>query len=524
MNNIRLSPREFKCSLWLLILSIAMQTRVNAQEQQRKPFIEPSEMPHKTKVRLMVEAQPTLNGRWDTLPYVMPLNPVHVAMMHTGKVLVVSGSGNDPDNKNLQAAVWEPRALTIRTFNIAWDMFCNGMVVLPDGNPIVIGGTLRYDPFFGEPKASTFDPASETFTDAPDMGVNQGRWYPSGTVLGNGTVLVYSGLNNVDGKTNTSVQIWTGAAWTAAGTAFASVELYPRQHLLPDGKVFVSGSNRDSQMYDPATKAFTFVANTIFNNNRDYGTSVLLPLTPENNFKPRVMIMGGHHPDATNTTELIDLSVPAPKWVAGPTMVKARIQMNATILPNGKVLSSGGSVSDEDPATAVKEAQLYDPETNTFSSASTMEFPRLYHSNTMLLPDATVAAVGGNPVRKVYQPEIEIYSPPYLFKPDGSPATRPTIAHVAPEKLHYGEPFDVTTPDAGNIKSVVLIRPGGVTHAIDMEQRLVGLTFAHVGGVLRANAPANGHLAPPGYYFLFILNREGVPSVARFVHLSAGPR
>jgi hypothetical protein len=440
-------------------------------------------------------------------------------MMHTGKILVVSGSGNDPDNKNLQAAVWDVKTLTVRTFTIAWDMFCNGMIVLPDGKPFVIGGTLKYDPFFGEPKAATFDPVTETFTDAPDMGVNQGRWYPTGTVLGDGTVLVYSGLNNTDGKTNTSVQIWTGAAWAPAGTAFKNVELYPRQHLLPDGRVFVSGSNPDTQIYDPAAKAFKFVANTIFNQMRDYGTSVLLPLTPENGFKPRVMILGGHAPNATATTELIDLSVPAPQWVAGPAMVKPRIQLNATILPNGKVLSSGGSVNDEDPATAAKEAQLYDPETNTFSSASSMEFPRLYHSNTMLLPDAKVVSLGGNPVRKVYQPEIEIYSPPYLFNPDGKPATRPTITDVTPGELTYGRQFTVKTPDADYIKSVVLVKTGGVTHAFDMDQRLVGLTFAAVGGELQAKAPANGNLAPPGYYLLFILNKQGVPSVAKFVHL-----
>ena len=520
MNTIRLYPCKFTCALWLLILSAAIQTRANAQEQQQKPFMEPSEMPHKTKVRHMVEAHPNQNGRWDTLPFDMPINPVHVAMMHTGKVLIVSGSGNDPDNKNLHAAVWDPKTLTIKTFNISWDMFCNGMVILPDGKPFVLGGTLQYDPFLGEPKTATFDPATEIFTNTPDMGANQGRWYPSGVVLSSGSVLVCSGLNNTSGAVNTSVQIWTGTAWTAAGTAFKSVPLYPRLHLLPNGKIFESGSNQDSQMYDQATKAFTFVANTIFNRNRDYGTSVLLPLTPENGFKPNVMIMGGSSPVATDTTELIDLSVPSPKWVAGPAMVKGRIQMNATILPNGKVLASGGSVNDEDNATAVKEAQLYDSAINSFSSASSMEFPRLYHSNTMLLPDATVVSLGGNPVRKVYQPEIEIYSPPYLFNSDGSPAKRPTITDVAPGELHYGEQFNVSTPEAENIKFIVLIRAGAVTHAFDMDQRLVGLTFAAVGGVLHATAPANGNLAPPGYYLLFILDNEGVPSVAQFVHLS----
>jgi hypothetical protein len=239
------------------------------------------------------------------------------------------------------------------------------------------------------------------------------------------------------------------------------------------------------------------------------------------------MIMGGFEPDVppknktgVATTELIDLSIPAPKWVQGPLMVKARTQMNATILPNGLVLTSGGSVNDEDGPTAVKEAQVYDPIGNSFRSASVMEIPRLYHSNTMLLPDATVVALGGNPARKVYQAEIELYSPAYLFKADKSLAVRPTITGVAPGKLHYDKQFVVTTPDAKNIKSVVLIRPGAVTHAFDMEQRLVGLTFSVVGDVLQVNSPANGKLAPPGYYMLFILDDKGVPSVAHFVNLS----
>ena len=227
------------------------------------------------------------------------------------------------------------------------------------------------------------------------MGTGNGRWYPGGVVLGDGSVLVYSGADNINGNLNTSVQIWSGNTWVAAGAAFQNLRLYPRQHVLPDGRVFVSGASPNSQLYDPTTKTFAFVKNTILGLNRDYGTSVLLPLTPDNDYKPTVMIMGGNNGNndpATDTTELIDLWVVAPKWVAGPKMNKPRIQMNATILPNGRVLTSGGSVSNENTATAVKDAQIYDPVSKSFSSASTMEFPRVYHSNTLLLPDATVVA------------------------------------------------------------------------------------------------------------------------------------
>jgi hypothetical protein len=511
------SPRCLRLSILAvgLILWMVAPGAVNAQEEQERPFIEPVEThQHGAKLRA-VEAQPALNGRWDTLPSDMPINPVHVALMHTGKVLVISGSGNDPDNKNFQAAVWDPRTATIRTFRIAWDMFCNGMVILPDGKPFVLGGTLKYDDFLGEPKTAVFDPLTEKFTDTAKM--SGGRWYPTGTVLGNGSVLVYSGLNDTNSAVNTTVQIGKDTGWAPAGTSFPGVPLYPREHLLPNGKVFESGANQDSQMYDPATHIFTRVARTKFNHNRDYGTSVLLPLTPANRFKPTVMILGGSNSNTTNTTELIDLSVPSPEWIYGPPMVKARIQLNATLLPNGKVLVSGGSEADEQGGTAVKEAQLYDPQSNSFSSAGFMEFPRLYHSNALLLPDARVAALGGNPLRKVYQPEIEIYSPAYLFNPDGSLARRPTIAGVTAPS--YGGRFIVKTPDARDIKSVVLIRAGAVTHAFDMDQRLVELSFTAQAGGLVATAPANGNLAPPGYYLLFILSSKGVPSEARFVQL-----
>src|SRR5205814_5729450 len=137
-----------------------------------------------------------------------------------------------------------------------------------------------------------------------------------------------------------------------------------------------------------------------------YGSSVLLPLTPANGYRPRVMILGGGNP-ATATTEIIDLSAPTPAWVYGPSMSQARIEMNATILPNGRVLALGGSVNDEDAATASLRADLYDPATNTFSSAGSNAFPRLYHSGSLLLPDATVMLSGGNPARGSYEQHIE---------------------------------------------------------------------------------------------------------------------
>ena len=194
--------------------------------------------------------------------------------------------------------------------------------------------------------------------------------------------------------------------------------------------------------------------------------------------------------------------------------------MNATILPNGRVLTVGGSVNDEDAATASRNADLYNPATNTFSSAGANVYPRLYHSGSLLLPDASVMLVGGNPTRGSYEQHIEIYSPAYLFNANGTPAPRPTINGVTPGAFGYGQVFQVAVSDPSSIASVVLVRPGAQTHAFDMEQRLVELSFAVGTGLLNVTAPPHGNIAPPGYYMLFILNAAGVPSVARFVQLS----
>jgi PKD repeat protein len=467
-------------------------------------------------------AQAGTQGVWRTLVNQLQINPIHVALMNTGQVLIVSGSGNLATETNFQSAVWDPASETFQPRPLhAWDMFCNGMVVLHDGRVFINGGNLQYDPFFGEPRNAVYDPATGLFTDVQNMA--HGRWYPTTTTLGDGSVMTFSGLRETGG-TNTSVEIYTvGSGWSAEFPAGWTPPLYPRMHLSTDGRVFYAGSTRSSRFFNPSTKTWSaIVATTNYTGSRSYGTSVLLPLTPANGYRPRVMIFGGGNP-ATATTEIIDLSAATPVWQFGPSMSQPRIQMNATILPNGRVLATGGSTNDEDAATASRNADIYNPVTNTFSSGGANVHPRLYHSNSLLLPDATVLLIGGNPQRGNYERRLEIYSPAYLFNTDGTPASRPTITGI-PGTVGYGAAFQVQTPNAASIGSVVLVRPGAPTHAFDMEQRLVGLSYTVGSGVLNVTSPPNGNIAPPGYYMLFVLNTAGVPSVASFIRVAAsGP-
>src|SRR3981189_2175288 len=208
----------------------------------------------------LLYAQANVQGQWQTLPNLMPINPVHAALLHNGTGLVVSGSGNLPSNTNLQAGVFDPRTGTVTTQPVGWDMFCNGMVVLPDGRAFINSGTLQYDPFHGELRSAVYDLTTGAFTDVQSMA--HGRWYPTVTTLGDATIMTFSGLDE-NGNTNGTVEIYTvGTGWnTPIGSPFIP-PLYPRMNLLPSGKVFYSGSTAQSRLFDPVAKTWSGVAAT----------------------------------------------------------------------------------------------------------------------------------------------------------------------------------------------------------------------------------------------------------------------
>ena len=400
-------------------------------------------------------------------------------------------------------------------------MFCNGAALLANGQVLFAGGTIRYDPFYGSPNAAIFDPSqpvASAFTNTKSMA--NGRWYPNLTTLPNGQVMAFSGVNETGSATNNTVEIYNPATstWSPPVNAGWTPSLYPRMHVLPNGQVFFSGPDPYSYLFNPSSNKWSYLATINYPGWRAYGTSVLLPLTPANGYDPKVMIMGGDNP-ATATTEIIDLGAANPAWQYGPNMSQARIEMNAVILPTGKILALGGSSVDEQGQYASLQADLYDPVANTFSSAGANTYPRLYHSVALLLPNATVWLAGGNPTRGTYEQHMEIYQPAYLFTSSGGSATRPSIKSGTPTSIAYGSKFTVNTSQVSSIASVVVVRMGAVTHAFNTDQRLVGMSFTPVTGGLKVTAPPNSNVAPPGYYMLFIINNSGVPSVAWIVQL-----
>jgi hypothetical protein len=189
------------------------------------------------------------------------------------------------------------------------------------------------------------------------------------------------------------------------------------------------------------------------------------------------------------------------------------------MLPDGNVLVTGGGTTGgpTDVANATLAAEMWSPVTETWTSLAAMNAPRLYHSEALLMPDGRVIVSGGGRADDVSvstdQFSAEFFAPPYLFK-----GPRPVITS-APSDLVYGQAFAVQTPDAARIASVSLVRYGAATHAFNASQHYVSLSFTAGSGVVTVTAPANGNLAPPGYYMLFLLDTNGVPSVAATVEL-----
>jgi hypothetical protein len=176
------------------------------------------------------------------------------------------------------------------------------------------------------------------------------------------------------------------------------------------------------------------------------------------------------------------------------------------------VLVVGGGGGGGQYTNPVLAPELYDPKTGQWTVMASQAIQRTYHSTAVLLPDGRVLSSGSDNGAST-EHTYEIFSPPYLFN-----GARPVI-QAAPASIGYGSSFTITTADASTITRVALIRPSATTHADNMDQRYVDLTFTTGSGTIQATAPANGNLAPPGYYMLVIVNANGVPSVMPFLLL-----
>jgi hypothetical protein len=136
----------------------------------------------------------------------------------------------------------------------------------------------------------------------------------------------------------------------------------------------------------------------------------------------------------------------------------------------------------------------------------------------LLLPDASVLVGGGGAPGPLMNLNAEIYYPPYLFTSSGALAPRPSI-DSAPAALDIGRSFTMNVT-ASTVSRVTLVKTGAVTHSFNMDQRFLELPFTAVDGTLSVQAPGRASDATPGYYLLFFIDGDGVPSIGRIVRVN----
>jgi Galactose oxidase-like, Early set domain/Galactose oxidase, central domain len=476
-------------------------------------------------------------GTWQSNPTPSPIRAVHAAVLQNGKVLLVSGSGNDRNAfaaGTFKTSVWDPIANTFTSVDTPWDAFCAGHAQLPDGRLLVAGGTAGYEQpstantFSGSRKAYAFNPDTNTYERVPSM--DTGRWYPTLVTMGNGSVLAVAG-QDASGRLTSTSQLFTGSDWNASvappvrddlapGTTMGW-PLYPGLHLLADGRLFYSGSHTFGTTMPPGVWDVTNgtmhgITGIPDLGHTDHAMSVLLPPAQDQ----KVMIIGGGRDNgtpSTETTAIADLSRPNPRYTQAASLDAKKMYVSAVILPDRTVFETGGASKERQYGNAyVYSSQIFDPQTGTWTKAKDSTVPRGYHSSAILLPDGRVATFGNNPADNSFEMRIEIYSPEYLNK-----GTRPQITNVTND-IGYGDNISMTTTQTTPIKYVSLIRPMAVTHSVDANQRLVDVPFTTGSdGTLHLSVTDNPNLAPPGWYMLFATDTTGVPSVASWVHVGS---
>jgi hypothetical protein len=503
-------------------------------------------------------------GEWTTAPFDLPHQmAINAVMLRTGKVLMFSYPKRDFGTTDYgSAVVWDPSKGTgADSFKQVpppidpdsgkpANIFCAGQAVLDDGRVLVVGGNLRYENesnhyYAGLNRAYVFNPGTETWQEQPRM--RHGRWYPTLLKMADGRVAVISGSTEQQtGQTNRDFEVFTPGkngetgTWTMPGGPDAlgsdgrppTPSLYPQMVWMNSGRGLVAGPGEyDTWFFTPpggGDELHTQDAPDL-KERRSYGNA--LPLPNGTAGTTRVLETGGYSADGQSkrSSVVMDENDTGKGWAASADMNVPRSNHNTKILPDGSMVAIGGG-KGADLWTATEEhkhVELWNPKDGKWTLGPKQVEVRAYHSTAVLLPDGRVLSSGddvntsgtdenGNPRDGKLVDTGEIYSPPYLFK-----GKRPIITK-APNEVGLGKQFTVnfSTAEGAPATKAVLVAPSAVTHAVDTEQRYVELAVAGKGtGSVTLKAPAAGNVAPPGYYMLFLLTDDGVPSVAKFVRI-----
>jgi YVTN family beta-propeller protein len=468
-----------------------------------------------------IPSDANLKGMWSPV-FPWPVISVHSVLLPDGRVMTYGSDTSGQQTGHANVDVWDSSGapdtghLTLPN-GTGTDLFCSSQLLLPQsGNVLIAGGdvwTGTQTTNTGNNNSTLFDSASGSLTRGANM--QRARWYSSATTLVNGETYIQGGTGGADRPEIRSVD---GSFRVISGIDTGTLgAYYPRNFVAPDGRIF--GYAPDSgQMYyvDPAGNGSLTLAgkfNTALSGGWYSSTAMYRP--------GRILQFGGN----ANGAYTIDITGGTPVVAPTQSMSSTRAWVNATILPDGKVLATSGSAVAGEATGYNNIAETWDPATGQWSQGAVAQKMRLYHSNAILLPDGSVLVSGGGATQTtpITDPNknnlnAEIYYPPYLFAAGGVRAPRPSIAS-APTWIDIGKTVALELADAGAVSRVTLVKTGSMSHSFNFEQRFLELPFRASGSRVTVQAPTRAAEAPPGYYLLFVFDAAGVPSVAKIVRL-----
>jgi len=481
--------------------------------------------------------------------------PLIATLGINNKVMFLEKHGTGPPNSTGAyeldvSQVGNPDAAWRTLYGLKTDVFCAAGLTLPDkaGRQLNVGGWSA-DSLYGvrlyTPDGSEgVKGVNDWEENYAEVALQRGRWYPTAMTMANGSILIVGGEIGSNGPPEPTLEILPnppGGRYLFMDWLLRTdpLNLYPFMYVLPGGGIFVAYYN-EARILDPVT----FDTRTILPNapgsviggsgGRTYpleGTAVMLPQYAPYTDPVTIMMCGGAelYGKALDNCVSIQPEAANPTWVL-ERMPSPRVMTNMVALPDGTFMIMGGAKQGtagfglaSDPNN---DAVMYDPSKPLGSRMSVMgstDIARLYHSETILLPDGSILVSGSDPEDNVHPQEyrMERFSPPYMLNGKVKPTF--TLSDSARGNWNYGGSysFSVNMP-SGSAPRVALMGAVSATHGSSMGQRTYFPAVSCGGNSCTITAPPSANICTPGWYQMYVLDGP-TPSYSQWVRIGGDP-
>ncbi|CAE6420205.1 hypothetical protein ACGC1H_004865 [Rhizoctonia solani] len=551
---------------------------------------------------LPAPGQPTKTGTPGTFEIVgnSGVSAQQLFLGQSNRVYIVDKTENNPPKVGnpshpAWATEYDVDTNQFRAMDVVTNSFCAGGSVLGNGTWLNVGGNQAITwggltastqsgdsgPYYdgdGGKAIRLLDPCQDKKCNWVEATMSTRRWYPTLETLDDGSLIIiggnqWGGFVNSAGQNNPTYEFFPSKGDPIGLnilTTTLPANLFPLTWLLPSGNLFIQ-TNWGTEVFNYKTNT-EYTLDDIPHAVRTYpasGGSIMLPLTPANNWTATLLFCGGSdlQPDqwvenwaisaypADSTCVRMTPDVEA-KWSDDDSLPEGRAMGNMIALPNGQIFMVNGAnqgvsgygnvswaIGQSYADQPVYKPIIYDPNAPAGSRWSRAglgqsKVPRMYHSSATILPDGSVFVTGSNPnadynvgsnIKYPTEYRVERFYPSYYSE------RRPEPNGLLSQLGYGGNYFNVTLSKDdlfGNVSmistaKVVLIRPGFSTHAMNMGQRYLELETSYTGnedgsGVLHVSqVPPNPAVLAPGPVLVFV-TVNGVPSIGQQIMVGSG--